>query len=418
MALIQKKSLGLVLAVGGWFLIFGLTLYPMPKQIENASATNIWCLVCGEIGVVDVLLNVVLFLPLGSGLNLLGLSRFRALLTIGLTTLTVEALQLGLIVGRYASLSDLLTNCAGGAIGYVVAPHWRQIVRTPSRTSFLLAVVGAVGWLMIQAFTAWALERSLPKGIYYGQWAPVLGQFEHFTGEVLAAQVGGIRLPGTRLSDSRLVREALLAPTVVLEVRALSGLPTVDIAPIFSIFDAGQREIVLLGQNGRDLVFHIRTRTGPLKLRSPSVHLSNALPGRAGSSLVLQARYTPGHYHLRSEVDGRISERDLKVSSSWGWTTVFPFDHAFGTEMIWLTMLWVGGLLFPVGYWAGRSYAIGVPAASIVLLLLLGLGLVVIPVLFQMTPGHFTEWAAGLLGGGVGWKLGEREGVRGIGVTH
>jgi hypothetical protein len=402
----RQRNTGLILAIAAWAFIFFITLYPIPDQAEVSGSTSIWCLVCGELGMVDVTLNIVLFVPLGLGLGLLGMTWSRGLLLVGVTTLTVEVLQLSVVAGRDASLSDLITNMLGGLLGLALALRWRQILFPSSRASALVAVTGAVAWLGLQGFTAFALQRVLPRSVYYGQWAPVLGQFEPFTGTVVSARLNEIPLPGTRLGNSDTVRKALLAPGSVLEVKATSGHPTHDVAPIFSIFDDRQREILLLGQDGLDLVFRVRTRTGPLGLRGPALQLSHALPPDTGVSIELRARYRPGHYQLDADVAGQRHTRDLALSASWGWTFLLPFDHAFGEEMPWLTMLWVGGLLLPIGYYFGRSDGMHSAGTWMLLIGLLPAGLILIPSLAGFSVLHPLEWAAGIAGGVGGFRLG------------
>ena len=122
----------------GWCMIAGLTLYPTPDAAAANNAISMWCLVCGELGVVDVTLNCLLFVPLGLGIGIRGVSRWRALILIVATTLTVELLQLKLIIGRDASLSDVLTTQPGacsaiswpaGGGGTAAAPSDRPRVR-------------------------------------------------------------------------------------------------------------------------------------------------------------------------------------------------------------------------------------------------------------------------------------------------
>lgn len=410
MASTRQRRAGLVLAAAGWVVVLLLTLYPAPDQESTAATTSVWCLVCGELGMVDVTLNTILFIPLGLGLGLLGVSRFRAFLLVGLTTLTIEVLQLSIVIGRDASLSDLVTNVLGGALGFWLARNWRKVAFPPARTCLFVALVGAAAWLVIQGFTGFALQRTLPRSVYYGQWAPGLGQFELFTGRVVSVRLDSIPLPGMRLAASPAIREALLAPHSVLEVRALSGQATAGVAPIFSIFDDRQREIVLVGQDGQDLIFRVRTRTSPLGLRSPALRLANALPAEPGARLELRARYTPGRYHLEAEVGPESYTQDLALSASWGWTFLLPFDHAFGAEMPWLTILWVGGLLLPLGYYAGRSGYFRWQAASLALLMLLVIGLILIPVLSHFAVFHPLEWAAGVVGPVAGFRLGKSGG--------
>ena len=77
------------------------------------------CLLCGDQSILDAVLNSLLFIPLGLGLRLAGMSRRRAF-AIGLvTTITVETLQLG-IPGRDTSLGDIFTNSFGGLLGICV----------------------------------------------------------------------------------------------------------------------------------------------------------------------------------------------------------------------------------------------------------------------------------------------------------
>jgi hypothetical protein len=357
---------------------------------------------------VDVSLNLVLFIPLGAGLGLLGVRPVRALMVLALTTLTVEVLQLSLVVGRDASLSDLITNTIGGTAGYWASRRWRDILHPSQKTSLIVACLGAAAWLLIQGFTGFAFQRDLPPTVYYGQWAAELGQCERFTGEVVSVRLPATPLPGTRLASSPEVRSALLNPRSVLEVRARSGQPTTGLAPIFSIFDDRQREIVLLGQDGRDLIYRVRTRTGGLGLRGPALRLREALPRDADFPFQLRASYRPGQYDLETIGGTDSSTGTLVLSASWGWAMFLPFDHAFGEEMPWLTMLWVGGLLFAVSYYAGHSGQLGRPTAVIMLLILLAIGLGLIPALAGFSVFQPLEWVAGMLGPALGFSLGTR----------
>jgi hypothetical protein len=90
----------------------------------------------------------------------------------------------------------------------------------------------------------------------------------------------------------------------------------------------------------------------------------------------------------------------LALSPSFGWSLVIPFDYAFGPEAHWLTALWIAALLLPIGYWsaaAGDKRQL----AALATLLFAGLGL--IPLLLNYPPVHWSEWVAGVAGGGAGW---------------
>src|SRR5688500_13671473 len=94
-----------------------LTLSPSPSDIASAVKTPLTCLVCGDRGGVDVLLNLLLFIPLGVGLRMAGWPIPVAAIAALLLSLTVESLQSFVVVGRDASLSDLIFNTAGAALG-------------------------------------------------------------------------------------------------------------------------------------------------------------------------------------------------------------------------------------------------------------------------------------------------------------
>ncbi|MEO8295747.1 MAG: VanZ family protein [Gemmatimonadota bacterium] len=404
----QHKSGGTLLAFIGWCFIASMTLYPTPDSAVSNSFSSPWCLVCGDLGVIDVTLNCLLFLPLGLGLGLRSTSRWRAVALIVGTTMIVEFLQLHLIPGRDASLSDLITNTIGGIAGFALASRWRPVLFPESKTSLRLASLGAVLWILVQTFTAFAMNLRLPESVYYGQWAPDLAQFQKFTGRVQSAELNGAPLPGSQLPGSPEIRSQLLSGSSHVVVRAMTGKVTSALAPIFSIYDENQREVLLLGQSHTDIIFRIRTRSAALLLRGPSIRLTDVLPELPGLPFEVRATVRPGHYQLVADIGGRTIQRELSASASWGWSLILPFDHAFGSEMRWLTMLWLAGLLLPIGYYAGRSQRVNLFFAAVSLAVLLVLGLIVVPRVSGLAGGEISEWIAACLGTVSGWWLGRR----------
>ena len=114
------RRLGAVVASVGLVAILVLTLVPNPRQTPVADETALLCLVCGESGGADVVLNLLLFIPLGAGLALLGWPWARVVAVCALLSLGVETLQYVLHTGRDASLSDLLTNTTSGAVAAAI----------------------------------------------------------------------------------------------------------------------------------------------------------------------------------------------------------------------------------------------------------------------------------------------------------
>lgn len=405
MALKPQQKLGLAVMVLALLAIGLTTLLPSPQQIQTSSDTSVWCLLCGALGVVDVTLNILLFLPLGSGLGLFGMRRARALGIIVLTSLTVEVLQLGLIPGRDASLSDLLTNTAGGVLGYWLGPKLMRLLRPDPRLGYRLAVGTMILWVLQQAFAGWALQRRLPASVYYGQWAPALGQFDQFTGSVWSVTLNGLPLGNGRLSASRMVRAELSRPSFEINVQARSGELTQRTAPIFSIFDDQQREILLVGARQNDLVFHLRTRLAGLHLRSPSIALPDVLPASADSLIAIKVQLDGTRYRIQLGTTGRVVSRLVPSSASWGWSFLLPFSYDFGFEAWWLTGLWLGGFWLLVGYWAAQSQS-GVFIWWSFMALTMIIGLAVVPSLMGLVVGAISEWGAAVLGAAIGWGLG------------
>src|ERR1051325_8870346 len=112
------RFLGIALATVAAVAIAWLTLTPAPVPDVHVDLT---CVVCGPIGVADLLANVLLFLPFGFGLALSGLSwRKVAVIALGVSA-SIELTQYFAVTGRFATLGDLLTNTAGGTLGGLMA---------------------------------------------------------------------------------------------------------------------------------------------------------------------------------------------------------------------------------------------------------------------------------------------------------
>jgi hypothetical protein len=396
----QRAGLGLTIA--GLALIAAETLVPHPERIALVAQTPIWCLLCGELGVVDVLLNLALFAPLGAGLSLMGLSWRHAMAIGAALSLSIELTQYFAIAGRDASLSDLITNATGTMLGAILARGWRTWLLPAPGTARYLAGAAALAWLTQVAITGAVIRPALPATVYWGQRAADLAQFDTFPGRLLDARVGSGSLPSHRLKNSDEVRRLLLAGTSLSAV-AVPAEPTEGVAPLASIFDDDQREIAVLGQWNEDLVFRLRTHAVDLELRQPAVRLGGVFRNAAGETLAVAGAIRAGRFLVSSDQPGGHLSRVLPLSAQWGWSLLLPFDYAFGPEVAWLSGLWIGCWLVPVGFWLGGC-DIRVPAAAGVTILILGLGLSAIPGLLH-EPGAPLEWVAGLAGAAVGWAL-------------
>jgi hypothetical protein len=404
----SPRWFGVTLVVLGALAIGILTLWPAPEPADPPTIPPLSCLICGDLGATDIVQNLLLFAPFAAGLVLLGLPTTRVFAISALISLAIETLQIKVIPGRDASVSDFLSNSLGAAMAAWVA-HRRGAVMLPDqRTAGWFAAAGLAVWISLETLSGWALQPSLPATIYWGQWAPDLGFLDQFRGTVLGAWVGGEPLPPNRSPESRRLRDQLLRDGAPVSAKAISGHPPDDLAPIVSVFDGRYTEIFLLGQRGDEAFFRLRTRVKDLRLRPPAIRIKHAMPLLPGESLALAARYDKGHYSLRVEAAGKTVERTLDASPNWAWSYFMPWEnYALGAEAPWLTALWVAGLLFPIGYWVGRS---GSRGGSALAWLLVGLTLLLVPRIFELPVVQVSEWAAAALGLGLGhqsarWSL-------------
>jgi hypothetical protein len=78
------------LGLSGALGLIGLaTLVPYPEQAELSRSTPLGCLVCGELGGVDVVLNLALFVPLGIALRSRGIRAPQCVVVAFSTSLLV-----------------------------------------------------------------------------------------------------------------------------------------------------------------------------------------------------------------------------------------------------------------------------------------------------------------------------------------
>jgi len=183
------------------------TLWPFPGREPEGFIS---CIACGERATSDVLLNILLFAPLGAALALHVRSIPRCLLVAALLSATIELAQL-YIPGRDSSLGDVLANTLGAALGVTLTRttvSWLQpspaATARLSRTAALAAA--AVCWA-----TGTLLTPAYPDARYWGQWTPSLAHLEVYRGRVLDATLSGLPITSGPIRDSRLVRQWLAA---------------------------------------------------------------------------------------------------------------------------------------------------------------------------------------------------------------
>ena len=375
--------------------IFAATLYPTGA---TEPAGWVQCLFCGEHGVSDFLVNVILFAPLGAALAWRGWSLRRVAVAAVLASGLVETAQL-FIPGRDPSLGDILSNSLGAVVAAAVvrwAPIWLRPA-TPGRWALAGSLVAALALCT----GGHLLTTRLPESIYYGQWTPNLGHLFWYRGRVLGATLGDLRLPPRRLENSSLARRRVLegAP---LTARVIAGNRTPRLAPIVSIYDENQREIVLLGADRDDLVWRIRAHASDFGLDQPDLRFRSALQGVAsGDSLHVAAWREGTTYCLRVNQRQRCGE-GISPARSWA-LFMYPESLAQWVRVL-LDGAWVAALCLPVGLWSVGAHRVAAAVTGAILAAALALA----PVANGIAAITVLDWAwaaAGWLSGAGATRL-------------
>lgn len=237
----------------------------VPTSSLPTHGIDLGCLLCGDRGTADALLNVALFLPLGWSL-----AGWRGVVVAALAGAalsgTVELAQVR-IPGRFSTVGDIVWNTAGAALG--AGLRKRPRLRRPAALATGLLGLGAPLVL---------LAPDPPPTVYWGQWTASFGNMAPYRGRVLAARVGGVAVPSRRSDASDTIRAAL-ARDAPVEVSLVVGPVPPAPAPIFSIYDGRRREIFFLGADGPDVMVWRWTLGRSLRLDDPALRWPDALGG-------------------------------------------------------------------------------------------------------------------------------------------
>src|SRR2546426_3423407 len=121
-------------------VILGVTLVPLEA---TDGPPPILCVLCGDGALADGVLNAALFLPLGAALSVAGWRPWRTIALGALLSCGVETAQF-VIPGRDPSLSDVLFNTLGTALGIALARSASTLWRPGPHVVDALGVVGAL----------------------------------------------------------------------------------------------------------------------------------------------------------------------------------------------------------------------------------------------------------------------------------
>jgi hypothetical protein len=366
-----------------------------PAGTELAPGWNT-AIVGGDDALAGVVQNVLLFLPFGAALGLMGMRTLRLAALGALLSFAVEFAQQW-IPGRDPSLGDICFNTLGTALGGLLvysAPWW---LTPPLRRAAWQSLGAALAVAGVWFATGWLFQPAHPPTPYGVALRPDFSHLGLYTGRVLAASLGPVSLtPASHLDTGG----PPLGTGAVLRVVAVAGPGSPQrLSPLLAITDERDRWVVLLSIDGTDLSLWFRTHGTDWWADRPELRARDALAGVApGDTFAVAAWRENGSFCLARD-SHRWCHRAYTLAD--GWKLIFDLEHGHRWLLALLEAGWLGGLLVPVGWWARRHWC------SAAALVVAGGGLVAAPALTGLgpTPLHALIGALAGLAAGAALRL-------------
>lgn len=351
-----------------------LTLTPNGGPVARIVS---FCLFCGDRGMADAILNVVLFVPLGL---LLGRRGALLALVVGVTlSLAVEVGQL-LLRGRYSNVGDLVWNGLGAWLGAICLPALRRWLTEPHSLPARTATVALpTVWIVVVGI----LLRPAPidSGFFLDDGASLRPSLldEEDGRRVVPVHVGDAS--SHRLEDARMDR----SPDGGWRLRGttIRKPPERRLMPIVVVYDTEKSPIRVLGADRGDLVLWQRTWTETIGLDHANQRLwSGMSEHRVGRIVTIGASNT----HERG-LCLTVEDREacgLGTSPARTWTVLRSREHAPERLKLVVDIAWMATLTLGIGLLGGSARGTLASAGSF--------GLVVF-ILPHLTPLVAAGWA-------------------------
>ena len=386
-------------------LIAFLTLAPALSGDQESR----WCIVCGRRVLGDALLNIALFIPLGLGLALLGIPRRRALAVALLATVAIELTQGFLLRGRFASVSDIVTNTAGAFVGHALADHWRALLFPSTRVAARRGGGLLLLWLAIIGFAAWALTPTLAAG-RYRVVLPEHGGTAGNADVVRSAELYRTLDDHGPLEDSASIASAVQHRQLLLLTRFDPPLPVDDLVAAAHLAGTGPVITIEHGEGRSSLA--VRARARAFFLHEPMIFGGpvDSLP-RSRDSLVAIAAGVDGAeirmFFLRDSAVAMEARLPI-VPALWPYLMVgvgpapnflLPFSALLNAMLLAPAAFWIGSAAMTA---RERRRRWGAAAMSIVVATM-AIGYGVIPVVARLVETPVEIWVASLAAVVTGW---------------
>lgn len=395
----RRRALALSIA-----LILAAALPPVTTRLSDATKLAlVLCVICGDRGTADAILNVLLFVPLGAALALGSLSGPRALGVPASLSAGLEIVQLA-IPGRHPSAADVIFNVIGAALGLLLVRYGKGLFDPHARWAPGESLVAACLAVGVFGLTGVLLAPAFPLSSYEARWTPTVNVDEPYRGTVFAAAAGREPLPPGPLARSAAITAELRQGEPV-RVAVIAGPQTRRMAPIVGVYDDRLRQIAIVAADGGDLVWRYRTRAHALLLDQPDLRIHGALSEsgvRVRDTLQLAVRRRPTGW--TAEVGGRRYDAGFTIGS--GWALLLPWKDLPPVAETFLGCCWIAALIVPLGYWTRRRWE------SLVGIGLAVWGLALLPAIVGLMPTRPSEALGAVAGLLVGSQLGRARGNR------
>jgi hypothetical protein len=382
--------------------VLGILAFTLTPARGSAIETSGFCLVCGERGLANIIGNVLLFLPLGAALVMAGVRPGMVILVGLLLSAGIEVTQ-HWVPGRNPNPTDTFFNTLGAAAGAALPGTRRWWARARGSRRLGLGAAALVGALCAMLTIGWLLGPGYPEADYYGQWTPDNEERPSLPGRVLAAQLGAVPIPSTRLADPAGIRRSLRAGEL-LAVHAVMAPGTERPWPVFRMAAGQGTLVVTVARQWDDLLLRFHTRAAMLRLSPPQIRVAGAFAGADATDPVhIRVWRVDGGYCV--EVDRPLGcGHGFTVGRAWSLLHRLPFLDPPARRVLDAAFLAI--LLVPVGFWWRRSPEVAIGGAVVIAALLL------VPAFTQLRPTPPAELAGAIFGLVSGVALGRAFEVR------
>ena len=316
-----------------------------------------FALASGNEALAELIQNLLLFMPLGASLTLVGVPPLRAVAIGTALSFSVEFAQQW-IPGRDPSVGDIVINAASTGLGVAVAAARRWLWASPA-LSARLALGIAVTALLVWTATGLLLRPVFPDPPYRDAWTPDVDYWGRYRGKVLAARWGPVTLAQDTIGEGQF----LLKTGQALEVTVIApNRPPRRESPFIALFDERNTQVLMFVIDGADLVVLHHMKALALTLEEVDLRWRHAL-ARVAPEDTFVVQTWRGEYGVCLSVNS-ARRCGFGYTIGDGWKLIFYPEHFPAWLYLLLNICWMVGWTVGVGWWAARATAAGKAAAG------------------------------------------------------